>query len=181
MHTPTRWGIIDPSGHFSLSELNITQFITNTIGKVKDLRFVRWYFSKLGPKTYEILFGTENNGHDYIYAKHLSGGRSWKYEIFTRGSRVLGIPGLENGVFYVKPATDTSMRGRTFPIGLLSNKQFAIWNFLVIPFGFTEALGGGGKAWVPYNIPGVPGAFNCTKWAWEAAAAARVTALIPAG
>ena len=93
----------------------------------------------------------------------------------------LGPFGLWEGIFYMKPATATSIRGTLMPVGLLSQRQFLVWSALVVPIGFAESFGGGGSKWVPYNIPGVPFAFNCTKWAKEAVLAARIASLLPTG
>jgi RHS repeat-associated protein len=172
---------IDPSGHFTLTELQITQSITSTLQRISNLRLVRVVKSMFGSRFADINW-VQNGSHSSIFVDFKDNPVGVIYEIVTGYRRAfpklpVAPPYLDytKGTFRIRPGVAV---GKKTKIASLSRNQFAAWNLFVVPLGYSHEHG---SASVLYSVPGLPGSVNCLAWTAEAASAALLIRLIPMG
>lgn len=164
----------------SLSDISISKTISGLLDRMANLRVVKIIKSLFGKKFADINW-VQRGTHSYIFVDFKDNAVGLVYEIVTNYRPVFPstpLPpflDLVKGTFRIEPGV---ANGNKTKIASLSRNQFAAWNLIVIPLGFSHEHG---TASVLYSVPGFPGTVNCLAWTAEAASAALLLRLIPMG
>jgi RHS repeat-associated protein len=179
---------IDPSGNFTLSEavqtvrLYAQNFARSAVNIYKRSAAQKnWAMWRV-----QLRSGAPWFQHTFIWAENLSKPTlSLGYHILAlrrdmAASRRLGItvPGILAVLPQVAPTSIGSLPlpiATIAPVGILSNLQFALWNFGSVGSYVFREFGSALVADFPYNIPDC----NCITWTNQAAALALALSAIP--
>jgi RHS repeat-associated protein len=188
---------IDPTGMFSLGEINLVQSIQAKLKEWWNSTPIRFMRRGLDPtrKKFNIYFCVEKGLpiHCYIYVEKTKSMSGFRYEVNPVGTnalRSLTRPGLSKWLKVVAGKLTIGVTTTAevdvwsmykIKIASFTNGQFGMWNVAVtlkaFDVGMEEKVLFNLGSFVPFLS--VPGVFNCTKWASEAAISAIPIQVLP--